>query len=59
MAPIELKIIEEKEKTLAPHKLGIRPPIVDPTIIPIQIKDFEFIRFYYGCEFLNYIIFYT
>lgn len=42
MAPIDPKIIEEKEKALAPHKRGIRPPIEDPTRVPIQIKVLEF-----------------
>lgn len=42
IAPRELKIMEEKEKASAPHKVGIYPPSVEPIIVPIKIKDLEF-----------------
>lgn len=38
-----VKIIEENEKMPDPHKAGIKPPIVDPTNMPSQTSDFEFI----------------
>ena len=39
--PIKLKIIEENEKTLAPHKTGTKLPIVDPIVIPKNTIDFD------------------
>ncbi len=39
--PIAVKIIDENENKLPPHKTGIKLPMVDPVIIPIQIIDFE------------------
>lgn len=43
MAPREPKIIEEKEKTPAPHKRGIKLPTKEPAMVQIQIKALEFI----------------
>ena len=39
--PIKLKIIEENEKTLAPHRVGTKLPIVDPTAMPKNTIDFD------------------
>ena len=36
------KIIEEKERKPDPHSIGIKLPIVEPTIMPIQMRVFEF-----------------
>jgi len=37
------KMMEENEKTSAPHKVGIKLPMVDPINIPSHMSDFEFI----------------
>jgi hypothetical protein len=37
--PRPLNSTEERERKLAPHKPGMKPPIVDPTNIPIHIND--------------------
>jgi hypothetical protein len=39
-APIALKIIEEKEKTLPPQSAGTYPPAIDPTNNPVITKNF-------------------
>ena len=39
--PIAVRTTEEREKKPAPHKLGINPPIVEPTTMPIQMIDLE------------------
>jgi hypothetical protein len=40
MPPAAPKNSEENEKMLAPHIFGIKPPIVDPTSMPIQTACF-------------------
>jgi len=42
--PTAVKIIDEKDSKPAPHKLGINPPMVEPTNIPTQMSEFEFIQ---------------
>jgi len=39
--PTAVKIIEKNENTPSPHRLGKKPPIADPTIIPSQIICFD------------------
>lgn len=41
--PTPERRIEEKERTLSPHKAGIRLPMVEPTNTPIQIIVFVLI----------------
>jgi hypothetical protein len=41
MAPIVLKMIEEKENAPASHNEGTIPPIVDPMNIPTQVFGVE------------------
>ncbi len=41
MPPIKLKIIEENEKTLPPHRAGTKLPMVDPIAIPKNTIDFD------------------
>jgi hypothetical protein len=48
--PIAVEIIAEKEKALAPQRRGTKPPIDEPTIIPIHTKDFEFMSLVYNSE---------
>ena len=48
--PTPVKMTDEKEKTLAPHNMGIEPPIAEPIAIKIQISDLFIIiiRVYYN-----------
>ncbi len=38
--PTALKTTDDNEKISASHKLGMSPPIIEPTAIPNQIKVF-------------------
>jgi hypothetical protein len=42
--PIAVKNIEDTSNNPAPHKVGIKPPIVEPIAMKIQIVDFELIN---------------
>ncbi len=44
MPPTAVKTTDDNEKKPAPHKLGMNPPMVEPTNIPIQISDLEPMR---------------
>lgn len=37
--PMAVKITDQRERKLAPHKLGIKPPIVEPIVMHKRIKD--------------------
>jgi hypothetical protein len=39
--PIAVKMIDEKDSRVPPHKTGTKPPRLDPIIMPIQIIDFD------------------
>lgn len=43
--PMAVKITDEKERKLAPQRLGTRPPTVEPTIIKNHTMRFESINF--------------
>ena len=47
MPPIAVKITDEIEKRLSPQRVGKKPPIEEPTNIPIQTKDLPFISLNY------------
>ena len=42
--PIVLNKIDDMENELSPQRLGSSSPTVEPTNIPIQMRDFVFIR---------------
>jgi hypothetical protein len=42
--PTAVRKTDGIDKKLSPHRFGINPPMVDPTIIPNIIIDFELIR---------------
>ncbi len=43
MPPMAVSMTEVIEKKLSPQRVGMNPPIVDPTIMKRKIIDFELI----------------
>jgi hypothetical protein len=41
--PTAVRMMEEKDKKLAPQRVGKKPPIVEPINKKSQMRDFEFI----------------
>jgi len=46
-APNPLQKNPASDIALSPQRLGMKPPSVEPTVIPIQIMTFEFIYLLY------------